>query len=91
MKMPPEQLTLRLHEAAPGRVKEWGGLSKGVCASPAPSSRAPRWGAAGSLCPAGCLSGARWPIPGPVMPGAELNAAFVLRGLLVSEATTSTD
>lgn len=54
MKMPPEQLTLRLHEAVPGRVKEWGGLSKDVCASPAPSSRAPRWGAAGSLCPAGC-------------------------------------
>ena len=92
MKMPPARLALHLHEAAPRRVEEWGGLSKGVRAPPAPSAHALGWGAAGGLCPAGCWSGARWPVPDPVMPaanGAELNAAFVWGGLLVSEATAS--
>lgn len=36
-------------------------------------------------------AGLGWPIPGPVMTGAEWNATFVLSGLLVSEATVSID
>lgn len=41
--------------------------------------------------PPGCWFGMRWPVPGPVMLGTELNAAFVWGGLLVSEATVSTE
>lgn len=91
VKMPPAQLALRLHQAAPGRAKEWGGLSKGICAPPAPSACALGRGAVSGLCPAGCWFGMRWPLPGPVTPGAKLNAAFGLGGLLLSEATPSTE
>ncbi|KFV75268.1 Junctophilin-2, partial [Dryobates pubescens] len=57
VKMSLAQLVLSLHKAARERLKEWGSLSEGVPAPPAPSAHAPEWSLPVASAPQGASLG----------------------------------